>query len=154
MNENTHCFFAASNSYDGFVSYFSEIFSPENYEKIYILKGGPGTGKSSFMKAIINAFKEKEVNYEAIYCSSDPKSLDGLILEHSSKKIAIVDGTAPHSTDPTYPGAIEKIVNLGDFWNEKLLQSNTEKIKELSARKKQFYQTHTNIFRLQNHAQI
>lgn len=140
MNENTHCFFAASNSYDGFVSYFSEIFSPENYEKIYILKGGPGTGKSSFMKAIINAFKEKEVNYEAIYCSSDPKSLDGLILEHSSKKIAIVDGTAPHSTDPTYPGAIEKIVNLGDFWNEKLLQSNNEKIKELSARKKQFYQ--------------
>lgn len=139
MKENTHCFFAASNSYDGFITYFDEIFSPEKYEKIFILKGGPGTGKSSFMKEIKNFFMEKGINSEVIYCSSDPKSLDGLILEHNSKKVAILDGTAPHSTDPTFPGAIEKIINLGDFWNEKLLQSNGEKIKELNNRKKQFY---------------
>ncbi len=139
MNENTHCFFAASNSYDGFISYFGEIFRPDKYEKIYILKGGPGTGKSSFMKEIINCFNKEDVICEAIYCSSDPKSLDGIILERNSKRIAIIDGTAPHSTDPTYPGAIEKIINLGDFWNEKLLRSNSEKIKELSDRKKQFY---------------
>ena len=46
-------FFAASNSSTGFVSYFDVIFNPKSYEKIFILKGGPGTGKSHFMKSAI-----------------------------------------------------------------------------------------------------
>lgn len=139
MLENTHCFFAASNSFDGFVSYFGEIFSPPEYESMYILKGGPGTGKSSFMKDILNSLQPYGVKIEAILCSSDPKSLDGLIIEKESQKIAIIDGTAPHATDPTHPGAIEKIVNLGEFWNGSVIKSNREKIVELTSLKKQFY---------------
>ena len=44
------CSFAAGNGYTGFRSYFSNYFSPDEYNSIYILKGGPGTGKSTAMQ--------------------------------------------------------------------------------------------------------
>ena len=62
-------YFGASNSYDGFISYFDRIFNREDYKKIFIIKGGPGTGKSSFMKKMIQAVS-KGVKTEAILCSS------------------------------------------------------------------------------------
>ncbi|HCG36512.1 MAG TPA: hypothetical protein DER23_09230, partial [Clostridiales bacterium] len=39
-------YFAAANSTRGFVSFFSEVFSPDALDEILIIKGGPGTGKS------------------------------------------------------------------------------------------------------------
>jgi hypothetical protein len=45
-------YFAASNSKDGFVSYFHECFDRPEIEKLYIIKGAPGTGKSKFMKDV------------------------------------------------------------------------------------------------------
>ncbi len=132
-------FFAASNSYTGFVSYFDLVFNPKNYEKIFILKGGPGTGKSHFMKSAIKAFENEDVETESILCSSDPASLDGVILEKDNKKVAIIDGTAPHSTDPSYPGAVEKIINLGESWNEILLKTHRKQIQYLNDVKSQHY---------------
>ena len=140
MNDNNIQYsFAAANSYNGFVSYFDEIFSPHKSDRIFILKGGPGTGKSRFIKDIIEKFCDKDVYIEGILCSSDPKSFDGAIIEKDGKKISIIDGTAPHATDPVYPGAVEKIINLGEFWNEILLKNNREKILELSDFKKISY---------------
>ena len=132
-------FFAASNSYTGFVSYFDVVFNPKSYEKIFILKGGPGTGKSHFMKSAIAAFENEKVETESILCSSDPASLDGVILGKDDKKIAIIDGTAPHSTDPIYPGAVEKIINLGDSWNETLLKSHRTQIESINDKKTMHY---------------
>lgn len=141
MNENTRNFFAAANGFDGFVSYFNEIFNPREYEKIFILKGGPGTGKSSFLKNVIQSFQSKDsAHFEVIFCSSDPKSLDGVIIEKNGRKIALLDGTAPHITDPIFPGAVEKIINLGDSWNESLLENNSDIIKKLANSKAMAYQ--------------
>ena len=43
-------YFAAANASDGFYSRFPALFDPAcgKWQKIYIIKGGPGTGKSSF----------------------------------------------------------------------------------------------------------
>ena len=49
-------YFAAANTYTGFISYFDTVFDPEKFSRLYVLKGGPGTGKSSFMKKIANEF--------------------------------------------------------------------------------------------------
>ena len=113
MNETNPTYFAARNGYQGFTSYFEKIFSPVQFSKIYILKGGPGTGKSTLMKKVRDAFKESGVKTQSILCSSDPASLDGLILEENGRKIAVLDGTAPHATDPSLPVAIEEIIDLG-----------------------------------------
>ncbi len=34
--------------------------------------------------------------------------------------------------DPRYPGAVDKIINLGDFWNENILKEHKESIKTYS----------------------
>ena len=52
-------YFAASNSGSGFVSYFGEIFNPACFEHVYIIKGGPGTGKSYFMRMIADEAEKK-----------------------------------------------------------------------------------------------
>lgn len=136
--QNEKRYFAASNSYAGFKSYFNEIFNPYDFEKTYIIKGGPGTGKSSIMKRIYNHFIEKKALCEAIFCSSDPHSFDGVIIE-GDKRIAVVDGTSPHSKDTVLPGVLDSIVNLEPNLNQSLLKNNREKIKNLSVLKSKRY---------------
>lgn len=137
---HTHRYFAASNGGNGFVSYFDDIFSADEHSKIYIIKGGPGTGKSSFMKKMQAEFS-KDCSSEAFFCSSDTQSLDGLIIKNNNRSIALLDGTAPHTTDPTFPVAIEKIINLGDSLNESALKNNIKLIKDFSKEKSKSYKT-------------
>ncbi len=132
-------FFAAANSFDGFKSYFDICFDPREYERIYILKGGPGTGKSTLMKRIAALGESGGIYTERIYCSSDINSLDGVILQYNQKKIAMLDGTAPHIVDATLPGACEVIVNLGNFFNNGALAKNRSEIARLNDDKNKWY---------------
>ena len=45
-------FFAAANGFSGFRSYFPDVFKSSDYTRIFILKGGPGTGKSSLLRKL------------------------------------------------------------------------------------------------------
>lgn len=36
--------------------------------------------------------------------------------------------TPPHVIDPKYPGAVDEIIHLGDYWNEEALIANRDKI--------------------------
>ncbi len=130
-------FFASRNTVSGFHSDFQTIFSPTDLNQIYIMKGGPGTGKSSFMRDIANFAKEHGITVEYFFCSSDPKSLDGIILKEP--KIAIIDGTSPHTTDPNFPGVVENIINLGNFWDINKLAENKTEIIGLIKEKTKFY---------------
>ncbi len=138
-------FFGARNSHDGFRSMFGEIFAPNEYERLFILKGGPGTGKSTLLRGLVSFANEVGINASAVLCSSDVTSLDGVILEHKGKRIAVIDGTAPHTQDPAYPGAIDEIVNLGDGFDNSLLVKRKEEIllysKEKSKGYKKAYRT-------------
>jgi len=117
-------FFLGAMTPNGFSTHISEYVNSKSHYT-YILKGGAGTGKSSLMKKIADRFEPAE-NVTRFYCSSDPDSLDAVVL-HSSKAV-IVDGTAPHVFDPIYPGVCQKIVNLGYYWNDAMLAADGEKI--------------------------
>ena len=106
-------YFAAQNSGEGFLNYFPQIFF--GYERIYILKGGPGTGKSYFLSAIADMAAARGMACICYLCSSDPDSLDGVCLPELG--IAVLDGTSPHNVEPALVGAREEIVNLGQFWD-------------------------------------
>lgn len=124
-------FFLASHSTNGFKSIFDNLYDPEDGWFCYILKGGPGTGKSTLMKSVAEKLYEKfKLKYEIICCSSDPDSVDAVIFPEIKK--CIVDGTAPHTIEPTYPGASDTIINLGECWNEKKLMKQRDKIINLS----------------------
>ena len=130
-------YYAAANTCRGFVSFFGEIFDP--LPTLYIIKGGPGTGKSSFMREVGNAAEKRGLSVEYYYCSSDPVSLDGVIIRESG--VGIIDGTAPHTRDPKYPGATDSILNFGDFWDEEKLKKNRERVHLLIDRKSVLWQS-------------
>ncbi len=132
-------FFAAANTENGFFSLFDEIFSPEKFRRIYILKGGPGTGKSTLIRKIGAMAQSKRYEVEYIFCSSDPESLDGVMIPDLS--VAVLDGTSPHVTDPLYPGAVERIVNLGEAFDFRLLEEKREELIPLIRAKKEAYRT-------------
>ena len=135
MNQERQ-YFAAANTSKGFISYFPQIFGGD--DRLYILKGGPGTGKSYFLKTIAAHAERQGLTVERYLCSSDPDSLDGVrILE---KGIAVLDGTAPHVWEPELPGAREEILNLGQFWQQDRLYAKRHTIAELAQQKKKNYQ--------------
>ena len=79
-------FFAAANGYDGFISYFDKIFDPTLFTRIYILKGGPRTGKSTLLRRILSAISARGAICESILCSSDKDSLDGIICKTATSR--------------------------------------------------------------------
>lgn len=113
-------YFAGNNTSKGFYNYFSFIFNPESAKRIYILKGGPGVGKSSFMRKIATKVQAENYSVDYIHCASDNESLDGIYIPE--RKIAFVDGTAPHTIDPSIPGAADEIINLGAYLNSNQLE--------------------------------
>ncbi len=117
-------YFVCANSSAGFRNFFPETLEP--MERVYIIKGGPGTGKSTLMKRLGTYLWEKGEDVDYIHCSSDPDSLDGVLFRGS--KVAVVDGTAPHIIEPTAPGAKEEYVNLGHLWDSKKLIPHRDEI--------------------------
>jgi len=122
-------FFLGANSGRGFHSFYDELIDLREAKTVYILKGGPGSGKSSVMRSVVRKASELDIAYELIYCSSDPNSLDGVVFP--SLKVAIVDGTAPHVVEPTFPLAVERYVNLGEEADTERISEQKDKIIEV-----------------------
>lgn len=130
-------YFLGSGSPNGFFSCFD---FKKNYDGgyTYILKGGPGTGKSSLMKKIAEFMEKNDILCSRYFCSSDPDSLDAIVFP--SLRIRILDGTSPHTADPVYPGAADEIINLGDCWNNDILKENKEKIIEITDKNREYHE--------------
>lgn len=120
-------YFACANTSMGFVSFFEYVL--RDMERVYILKGGPGCGKSTFMKRIGNDLLEDGLDVDFIFSPSDAESLDGIVIKNIN--IAIVDGTSPRMIEPKYPGAIERILDFGEYWDIDYLRANKGEIKRL-----------------------
>lgn len=101
-------YFLGANSPTGFYSLYSELLPPETASVIYILKGGPGCGKSTLMRQVAQQAAQAGETVEYILCSADPDSLDAVVLPRLGA--ALVDGTAPHGTAPL--GHRTKKVNI------------------------------------------
>lgn len=132
-------YFAASNSAKGFFSYYPACFDSARVKRLYAVKGGPGTGKSRFLREVARSGEGNGWLCEYIYCSSDADSLDGIILTKGENCIALLDATAPHVYEPTRPGVREELINLGVFWDGELLASRAEEVEKLTAQKSAAY---------------
>lgn len=130
--EASTSYFAGGNTAQGFISLFRYIPGSET-KRLLIIKGGPGTGKSTLLKRLQAKALAAGLKTELFYCSSDPASLDGLSVP--ALGFAAVDGTAPHTMDPVLPGAYDEIVDFGQCWRKEKLQSKRHVIAELAGRK-------------------
>lgn len=133
--------FPGGNTSKGFYSFYRYILSQDDAKRIFCLKGGPGTGKSSLMKKVGAYFLNKGYTIEYHHCSSDNNSLDGVVIKELN--IAIIDGTSPHIVDPITPGAVDEIVNMGAALDMSKLEANKRNIisinKEISKCYKRAY---------------
>ena len=123
----TRALFPGAMGPDGFISCFDQLIDEDRLQRKLILKGGPGVGKSTFMRRLHAALCNDDQTSTLCFCSGDPDSLDAVILHHAS--LLILDGTAPHIVDPKYPGARDSIINLGECLDESALRPRLQHIR-------------------------
>lgn len=121
----------------GFYSFYHYMIG-QDANHIFVIKGGPGVGKSSFMKKIGEFMVDKGYDIEYHCCSSDNGSVDGIVIPEL--KIGLLDGTAPHIVDPKNPGAVDEIINLGEYWNENMMKKSKEEIISCNLKVSSYFQ--------------
>ena len=100
---------------------------PERY--FCILKGGPGCGKSTFLKRVGDAGRAAGLAVAWLHCAGDPASLDGVYFPE--KRSGFFDGTAPHIVEPALFGASGEYLDLGTFCRTEAL--DTARIRALNS---------------------
>lgn len=120
-------YFLGANTAQGFYSLYDELAMQSGF--LWILKGGPGCGKSSFMRRVGMAAEAAGHEVEYILCSGDPDSLDGVYI--TDLGVAYADGTAPHVLEPKYIGADSNYVNLGIHLDQNALKGKLSELESL-----------------------
>lgn len=119
-------YFLGGNTPAGFYSLYHQLSDPAGMRALYIIKGGPGSGKSTLMRRVERHAQAAGLKTEEVLCSGDPASLDGVILPELGA--ALVDGTAPHVVEPKCPGVVERYIDLSGFYDRAGLQPMKEQI--------------------------
>ncbi len=117
-------FFFGACAPEGFVSHADSLLG--ELKTLTIIKGGSGCGKSTFMRAIGRAAEEKGLDVQYLLCSSDPDSLDGVVLP--SLSVGFADGTSPHVLEPRLCGGSMNYLNFGEFYDSAAMRPNEERI--------------------------
>ena len=108
-------YFLGGNTARGFYSLYGGFCLPRDGMFLWVIKGGPGCGKSTFMKRIAEAAEAEGLAAQRVRCSGDPHSLDAVCVP--AWHVGYVDGTAPHVLDVPYPAAAGAYLDLGQFYD-------------------------------------
>lgn len=135
-------YFLGNNTAYGFKgNYESELGA---LDRSILLKGGPGTGKSSILKRLAKEAKERGYDVELWYCSGDPDSLDGVKIKELN--VAVTDATSPHASGADIPKIKDFIIDLADSLStEKLSEHKTEIEALLKCKKKHFMRAYQHL---------
>lgn len=129
-------FFAGGNTESGFVGNYGDIANENELERVYIIKGGPGTGKNTMMREIAGRVESRGYSAEYYCCGSDPESVDCVVLDG---KIAVLDGTAPHAWEMKYPGVKSEIIDVSKYLDKAELEPHKDEIISATAMKSAEY---------------
>lgn len=121
-------YYAEGNTARGFYSLYES--NMQGLDKVFILKGGPGTGKSTLMKSIAVEWLNKGYNVEILNCSRDNGSIDGIIIP--ALKVAIVNGNEPHAIEAKLPGLIEQYMDMSEALNPEKLKQHKKTLLKLT----------------------
>ncbi|MBQ9428511.1 MAG: hypothetical protein IJU41_03075 [Clostridia bacterium] len=131
------CYFPGANTGSGFYSLFSGIVQGGKPHYTYVLKGGPGVGKSTLMKTVAARAAARGYTVEEFHCASDPQSFDAVrIVERAT---VLLDGTAPHTIDPLYPGISGETLNLGIFKDKDAFAAQKAEVEAIAAQNRRAY---------------
>lgn len=128
-------YYAEGNTAKGFYSLYESNL--QGLDKVFILKGGPGMGKSTLMKAIAKEWLEKGYDIEILNCSRDNNSIDGVIIP--KLKAAIVNGNEPRTIEAKLPGIIEEYVDMSAALNSAMLKEHKDEMIKLKEKIEESY---------------
>ena len=153
VSEGSYFRFFGANSGNGYINTPDERLREQNCDVKILIKGGPGTGKSTLIRKFADTAKDSGYGVTRYLCSSDPHSYDAVSAEKDGRRIVICDATAPHVCDMQYPGAKSFIFDLSEYWDRAALISESDKIVELTERKRTLYESSYKFLRAASGAQ-
>lgn len=121
-------YFASGNTARGYFSLYDSNL--EDLNKVFILIGGPGTGKTTLIKSIGDFWNGKGHDIEFLHSPIDNDSIDGVKIPEL--QVGVFNGTAPNDIVPKALGAIEEYVNLGGSWDSEKLASQKDRMVTLN----------------------
>jgi len=133
----------SSNTSQGFYTFIPDLI--RGLRKIYILKGAPGSGKSTFIRLLGESLSEKGYEIEFWISALDPVNPDGVYIPRLGT--AIINGSLPQPIDPRYPGATGHIIYLGDYRNKKEINGRAREIIDLIDRQEEQHSKADNVLR-------
>lgn len=134
----TRTYYLGANTKDGFFSLY-DGFAAGDKDFLHMIKGGPGTGKSGFMRRIGEAAEERGLDVEYVLCSGDPDSLDGVYIP--SMHLGFMDATAPHAADPDYFAVSGDYLNIGRFCETPMCETDRDRVRRLTREYRAHYET-------------
>lgn len=137
QTNNRICYFLGANTAEGFTSFYKEFARSDKKDYIWYIKGGPGNGKSTFMRRIAQQAEKLGENVEYAFCSGDPDSLDGIYLR--DRHTAYIDATSPHIQEPEEPAASGRYLDLSGCFLPGL-EGKTEEIRQCFKRYREQYE--------------
>lgn len=108
---NIRYVFASSNTCQGFHTFVPELIS--KLQNVFVLKGGPGTGKATFIRLLGEELADKGYEIEFWISSVDSMNPEGVFIPQL--QAAIINGSGIQAIDPEYPGATGYFINLGEY---------------------------------------
>ena len=125
-------FFMGTSTENGFCGFPRDLYNADETGFAFLIKSGPGTGKSTLLRALAADFRQKGETVEEFSCSSDPDSLDGIHLP--ARRVCVFDATAPHVIEPQAWGVKEETVSLGAALDLSALAAKREDIAAAQAK--------------------
>ena len=89
------------------------------------------------MKKIGKAAEESGLDVEYVLCSSDPDSLDGVLIPQWH--VGYADGTAPHVLDVSFPAAAGAYLDLGQFYDIDAIRPELPRLRALTEKNQALY---------------
>ena len=126
LNELYPTYFLAANAPSGFLHFYDTLYDAERGDRVYLLRGGPGSGKSTLMGYCASNLALAGQPMELFPCPADPDSLDAVWFPKLG--IGIIDATSPHFIEPKFPGLCEMEIELGRAWNTEALHDKRKSI--------------------------
>lgn len=124
LNQLYPTYFLAANAPGGFVHGYDTLYDPDQGDRTFLLRGGPGSGKSTLMRQCIASVALTGQPMELFPCPADPESLDAVLLPNLG--VSVIDATTPHFIESRYPGVCEQDVDLGKAWDHNALYEKRE----------------------------
>jgi hypothetical protein len=138
----------SSHTSEGFYTFIPDLI--RGLRRIYILKGAPGSGKSTFIRLIGESLCEKGYEVEFWVSALDPVNPDGVFIPRLGA--AVVNGSLHQPIDPKYLGVTGHIIYLGQYRNKKELNGKTKEIIDLIDRREEQNNKAYAILRIANQA--